>query len=589
MIATEQKERILFGRRVRARDGVELATDVYLPDDDTPRPAIVVRTPYGRNLPFLLRLASQLRLRGYAVVTQDSRGRYQSQGVYNLETEERDTFDTLEWLGEQTWADGRVALIGISITGYPNLLAAAAPPPAGVEICALINIMGAVDHYSMFYRGGALVHHWALPWTTMMGSSEAGRTRWLQQPWAQLLRHLPLVEAPDRAGADGAFWRTVVTYPAYVEFWRQMNALERIGRIPVPTLHLSGWYDFMLGQTLMAYRQAGLAAEPGDPPQRLAIGPWDHRTTFTSFVLGGDGTDERSKVDLLELAVAWFDRWLGDPERARRAEANLAGQPPVQLFVAGLESWLGSESFPPAGVSVEDWYLVSGGSANTLGGDGRLQPEQPLRLGQDSFAYDPTDPVPTTGGAIWPLVSLLQPGPAAQLAVERRPDVLVYSSPPLAADKTAVGFLEVELWASTSARDTDFTAKLVDVDPQGVPRIVQDGIQRGRFVVSAEREQLLDPHRPYRFLIRMEATAHCFRAGHRIRLEVSSSNFPKFDRNLNTALPFHTATEGMVAQQTVYHGGAMPSRLRLPVLPPEVVESLLWQPPSAGPSWEVGT
>ncbi len=568
----ERKQRILFGGKVKARDGIDLATDIYLPDIDQPRPVILVRTPYGRNMPFLLRLASLLRLRGYCVVTQDSRGRYQSRGRYNQGNEESDSFDTLQWLGRQEWCNGRAALIGVSITGYPSFLVAASPPPE-VEVRALVSIMGAVDFHSMFYRGGALIHHWALPWTTMMGSRQMGRNQWLRQPWKDLLRHLPLIEAPDKTGGDTSFWRLVVSYPASTGFWEEMNALTQIDKIPVPTLHLSGWYDFMLGQTLGAYRHAGESGT--DAPQRLVVGPWDHRTTFSSFLFGDKELEKKSSIDLMETTVAWFDRWLEEGPRAEAACRSLDRQPPVQLYLMGEGNWLETDCFPPEETTVEDWYLTSGGRANTLAGDGRLVRERPPRMGQDGFSYDPEDPVPTVGGAIWPLGSILKPGPSNQTEVEQRPDVLVFSSEPLAADLTVVGYLEVELWASTAARDTDFTAKLADVDPLGVPRVVQDGIQRGRFHRTASREELLDPHRPYLFGIQLEATAHTFKAGHRLRLEVSSSNFPKFDRNLNAALPTCSVTEGMVARQTIYHGGRMASRLRLPVLPAEAVAALL--------------
>jgi putative CocE/NonD family hydrolase len=246
----------------------------------------------------------------------------------------------------------------------------------------------------------------------------------------------------------------------------------------------------------------------------------------------------------------------------------------VVVRVTGSEAWLGFSAFPPAEAAAVEWFLSSAGGA-AGGMDGRLVRGRPPALGMDAYDYDPADPVPTLGGAVWPFApARLVPGDLDQSPVEQRPDVLVYTSEPLAEDLVVVGPVTLELWAASSACDTDFTGKLVDVDPYGAARWVQDGILRCRFRNGPWQEELLEPQRAYRLEIPLGTVAHRFAAGHRLRLEVASSNFPKFDNNLNTAVSPHLATAGTVARQTVFHGGAMASCLRLLAMPADALEAL---------------
>ncbi|MCP4655711.1 MAG: CocE/NonD family hydrolase [bacterium] len=578
MTAAKRRPRILPRQMITARDGVELCTDVYLPETDAGRPAIVVRTPYGRTTPFLMRLALRLTRAGFCAVLQDCRGRYRSGGSFDLLSETNDSRDSLTWLARQPWCDGRAGLVGLSISGLPNLMVASEPPADGVRIEALVNIMGAVDYHSMCYRNGALVHHWALPWITMMGSENMGRQRWRELDWDEVFRHLPLIETAGKTGGNEEFWRLVVSYPSYGGFWEELSATDRLGGVKAPVLHLSGWQDFMLDQTLLCY--STLAAHSGGEPdrQKLVIGPWDHRTLFLprgAEQAGWSATEEEGSMSLTELLLRWFERWLGESGRGPAGSRALAVLPEALLHVTGTRSWIGLDTFPPREAAVQDWFLTSGGRANGAATDGRLVREAPAAMAADSYDYDPLDPVPTAGGAIWPFPSAgLVPGAADQSEIETRSDVLVFTSEVLSEDLIVLGSAQLELWATTSARDTDFTGKLVEVDSRGVPRVVQDGILRGRFRHSREREELLEPQRLYRFDIPLGSMAYRFRAGHRLRLEVSSSNFPKFDRNLNTAGPLHRATASMLARQTVFHGGERASRLRLPVIPADALHAL---------------
>lgn len=575
--ATREK-RILFRRAVAMRDGIELCTDVYLPPDTGRRPTVVVRTPYGRHMQILMRLAKRLNQCGCAVVLQDCRGRYQSEGVFDLDLEEPDGQDTLAWAGRQDWCDGTVGLYGASIAAHPNYLVAASPMPEGMEVKAIVSVMGSVSHHAMIYPGGALLLHWALPWAMMMDRSDAGMKHWNELPWKDVFKHLPLAGTPGAYQVDSPFWPDLVSHPAR-RHWAKFDAVPRLGTLNVPTLHLTGWQDFMLGESLTAYREMSR----GEAPQKLVVGPWDHRTVFTSLFSKTDAMP--NQFALVELIALWFQRWLvkdrdplanSDPE-AEGAREFLVEENGAVLCVEEDGRWLETDGLPLSQdlTDHQTWYLHSQSHANTAAGDGVLSLEKPSGLGRDVFTYDPEDPVPTQGGCVWPFPQGgLMPGGADQSEVEERPDVLVYTGPKLKKDLYVVGPVEVDLWAASSAQDTDFTAKLVDVDRFGVPRIVQDAIVRGRFVQSLDQEEPLAPHQPHLYRISLHSLARKFKKGHRLRIEISSSNFPKYDRNLNVAGPLHTQIRGMPAEQTIFHGGAVASCLRIQTVDPGALNDL---------------
>ena len=570
--------RILFRQQVPMRDGVHLCTDVYLPPDDGPRPAVVVRTPYGRNMQTLMRLAKSLNRSGCAVILQDCRGRYQSEGNFELELEAPDGLDTLGWAAQQPWCNGDLGLYGASIAAFPNYIVATSPLPEGVRLRALVSVMGSVSLHAVVYRGGALLQHWALPWTTMMDPGEMGQASWHQQPWPEVFRHLPLAEAPERFGMKASFWPQLVAHPAR-RHWSALDASPRLPELEVPTLHLAGWQDFMLGESLEAYQSISAA------PQKLVVGPWDHGSVFTSlFEVSREAPTDFALVDVISF---FFERWLlsGDDAAARAASRETQDAASAGAFLRRDDSaivyveedgrWLDLPQFPPANdVAVEQvWYLSSQGDAHEADSDGALVPDRPMQMGRDTFRYDPDDPVPTVGGVVWPFPQAdLLPGAADQSDVEQRADVLVYTGPTLEQDVVIAGSVEVELWASSSAPDTDFTAKLVELDLFGTPRIVQDAILRGRFATSLDREEPLAPGRPHRYRITLPALLRRFKAGHRLRLEISSSNFPKYDRHLNIAGALHSEARGLTADQTVHHGGATASLLRLRIMDPQQLD-----------------
>jgi hypothetical protein len=570
MTVAEPRPRILPRQVVTTTDGAELCTDVYLPDTDEARATVLVRTPYGRSVPLLMQLALDLSKSGFCAVLQDCRGRYRSTGAYDLFQEVEDSHGTLAWLAGQPWCDGKVGLVGLSVSTLPNLLVVADPRPGEAEVYAVVDVMGSVDYHRMCYRDGALLHHWTLPWTAMMGSDD-GISDWRGIDWNEVYRHRPLVDAVRRTGAGDGLWRRVVANPAFGGFWTRLSAVEALASLTVPVLHVSGWHDFMLDQALLAWERLG---RDGDPARhRLVIGPWNHRSLFAE-------TQARAVpeggLSLHGMLASWFGRGLGDARPA--AGGTLDGTPPVLLHLMPDGPWLGVDAFPPREAEVEEWFLEAG-----TGNRGRLLRGAVPAPGIAGYDYDPADPVPTLGGAVWPFApGGLKPGPADQSPLHARPDVLLYTSERLDSDLVVVGHLELELWASTTTRDTDFTAKLVDIDPRGIARWVQDGVVRGRFRNGRECEELLDAGVPYRLRISMAGVAHRFRAGHRLGLEVSSSNFPKFDAHPNIAAPLYAAVGSMVARQTIFHGGTTASRLRLPVLPAAAAEALRVELPAGG-------
>jgi hypothetical protein len=378
----------------------------------------------------------------------------------------------------------------------------------------------------------------------------------LRQNW---LWHVPLkgMNALDlRRFAPGYF--ELLDHPSYDAFWEKFDIAARFDRFDVPALHIAGWYDWFAKGTSVNF--AGLRTnaktERARRNQRLVMGFWPHAQPGPTTTKVGDiDFGPAAAIDIAALRERWFKCWLVDP-----ACVDFPG-PPVRLFIMGENRWRDENEWPLARARTTAYYLHSNGRANTLEGDGVLATEPPRDEPPDRFIYDPWDPVPTGQS---PGYSRL---PADQREIEERPDVLVYSTPPLQQAVEVTGPLSVTLWIASSARDTDFTAKLVDVQPDGTARLLTDGIQRARYRRSRTTPELLVPGRPTELTIDIGVTGNLFKAGHRIRLEISSSNFPRFDRNPNTGDPFGEGAELRTAEQTIFHDAARPSRVMLPVIP----------------------
>lgn len=553
---------------IQMRDGVILRADVYRQDASKPVPVLLQRTPYGKNFvatTFAL-LAAE---RGYAVVNQDVRGRWASEGEhYPFIHEMNDGYDTVEWAAHQPWSNGKVGMFGASYMGYTQFAAAATQHPALKTIIPNVTFC---DPFATANMGGALALGVAVSWNLVSGAMMAimrhpGSAEEKEGLMGQLIEavdgmaqgqtfdFLPLSDMPlielTRYLAD------CIAHPTPGDFWDRMKCPHEA--IAIPALHIGGWYDLFIATTLRDF--SGIR-DAGNTDQKLLIGPWVHasydaRVGEVDFGLQASGL----LVVPDEIQLAWFDHWL------KGVENGVMDEQPIRLFVMGEKRWRFESEWPLARTQYTSYYLRSGGAANSLRGDGVLTPETPSEEPVDSFVYDPRNPVPTCGGGLCCWSPALPSGAFDQREVETRPDVLIYSSPPLDGDVEVTGPIQVHLWAATTAADTDFTAKLVDVSPCGYARNLGDGIIRARYRNSAARAEAIRPGQVYEYIIDLGGTSNVFKAGHRIRLEISSSNFPRFDRNLNTGHPVGDDADLCTAVQTILHDSGHPSHIVLPII-----------------------
>ena len=570
--AANPQVRVEKNLEARMRDGVVLRADVYHPATPQRMPALLQRTPYSKNPQDANSLYHRLASAGFVVVVQDTRGRYMSDGAAVPHDEATDGYDTVEWVATLPFVDGRVGMFGGSYSATTQLLAASERPP---HLVALFPSASYASRYDMVFQGGAFYLADGLGWNLGQAVDARRRARepradrdgaiglspderrQLQTTWMWALP-LDAVTALDlRRYAPGYF--DMLAHPSFDAFWERFDVAARHGRFEVPAYHLTGWYDALLNGTLRNFAglRAHAATDRARRNQRLIVGPWTHaRPTSNTRRIGDVDYGEEAGFDSEALMVSWFRHWLGGT-----AAAGDYPSPPVRLFVMGENRWRDEQEWPLARARSTTLHLASDGSANTAAGNGRLAWHLAEGAPTDTFTYDPHTPVPTgTAGAY-------SRAPTDQRDLERRGDVLVYSSAPLDAPLEVIGPVTLVLWASSSARDTDFTARLVDVAPDGAARALTDGILRARYRGGRTSPELLRPGVPTEFTIDVGATANVFLAGHRVRLEVSSSNFPRFDRNPNTGAPFATDSAVVTARQTVWHSVAHPSRLVLPVVP----------------------
>ena len=551
---------------ITMRDGVTLRANIFRPAEGGPVPTLVLRIPYNKDAAqtYVYAHPAWYARHGYAVLVQDSRGRYASEGeFYPLRLDGEDGFDTIEWCAAQPWCDGKVGSYGFSIPGINQLLAAHLRPPALTTAIPAFYPSGLHDGF--VYRGGALALATLAQWAVVIAADAAirkGDSEALAQvvPADQLsgkwhpgtpLKDTPFFTTPDSL----PFIADYLAHPAQDEYWQEWHLPSRLDSIDIPCLHISGWYDTFIAKTMESYETLSTAARA---EHRLLVGPWYH-IPWTQQVGAIDyGWEARNFVD--DYQIAWFDAQLkGD-------RSKLDALPMVRIFVTGANEWRDYDAWPLAGTSAEPWYLHSGGRANSLSGDGSLSRQAPGEEGADFFIYGPEGPVESLGGHSCCLPDRAPMGPEDQRQVEYRNDVLVYSSAPLEAPLFIAGKVNAVLHAASSAVDTDFTVKLCDVSPDGTAINITEGIIRARYRESLEREVMLVPNAIYEFTIAAGVACHRFAAGHRVRMEVSSSNFPHFDRNPNNGKPFGEDDVMVTASQTVFHDSVRPSHIELPVV-----------------------
>jgi putative CocE/NonD family hydrolase len=539
------------------RDGVELSTDLYLPHGPGPFPVVLSRTPYNNTLPWLVAKGRALADAGYAVAIQDVRGRFDSDGRYEpFRGEGPDGFDTIEWLASQSWSSGRVGMAGRSYSGWTQWTAATEGSP---HLAAIVPRVMATDlHRGLTWRGGALNLGVLLTW----GLNTSGRTMQELTPidWVEAFRTLPLRDTADEAAQDLSFWRDWLAHPTKDSYWDAVDYERRHAEMDVPALIMGGWYDLYSDDVFRQFTAMRKSASPAARQSQLIVGAWPHLLS-DSTKTGSLDFGARSMVDLDAAELRWYERWLKGNSNGAERDA------PIRLFVMGANTWRNEREWPLARSDWQPWYLHSGGHANTLAGDGMLSTEPPGYETADRFVYDPAVPVPTFGGCNCCTPELVPWGPYDQRDLEMRPDVLCYTSPPLQRDLEATGPIRLILWAATDGPDTDWTGKLVDVWPSGRAINLCDGIIRARFRHGPGEERLLAGGEVQRYEIDLMVTGNTFRAGHRIRVEISSSNFPRFDRNPNTGAPIGASRDTRPAHQAVVHDRAHASHVLLPVIP----------------------
>jgi len=560
---------------VGMRDRVQLRADVYRPDAEGKFPVLLERTPYNKNdgVEFGIKAAS----RGYVVIFQDVRGRYASEGEwYPFKNEPNDGYDTVEWAAALPYSDGRVGMFGASYVGATQMLAAIAHPPHLAGICPVVTASN--YHENWAYTGGAFAQWFNQDWTSGLAGNTyerlvSGETDPVGGIWTLPLTDFPILNL--RQGGDLGSNRSVAPYfldwlahPSYDDYWKAVSIEEHFPDIKVPALHVAAWYDLFLGGSLANYR--GIKARGGSgearKAQQLVVEIGGHAGTGPKVGEVDFGPAAKEPADPYELR--YYDYLF------KGANNEFRTGKPVKIFVMGRNEWREEDDWPLARARQTRYFLHSGGKANSLDGNGRLSVASPGQEPADEYVYDPRNPAPTVGGPLcceswrWP------PGPRDQRSVEAREDVLVYSTPPMAEDTEVTGPVSLELYAKSSAVDTDFTAKLVDAWPDGFAQNLTEGILRARYRDSRQTPALMNPGQIYKLSIDLWATSNLFKKGHVLRLEVSSSNFPRFDRNLNTGELGHRRTSQEMAgaqfvraTNVILHDGEHPSALILPVVP----------------------
>ena len=582
---SDQPFRLMLDRKIPMRDGVSLSADIYLPNrsgaGEERYPVLLLRTIYHCKEPRYVRWAVGFVKRGYAVVLQDCRGRHESDGVWDpYVCEIPDGFDTHEWIGRQPWSNGEIGTFGVS---YPGFTQTCAAPGGSRHLRALVPIASQQDNYGHHRCDGLIAWANAVFFANMIGRTM--QTEALNQLDIRVIwKRLPLASVWDDIG-ECPYFRGVVAHESYDEFWSRYSLRHRYGEADAPAYFMTGWYDSLLNETLKVFRGWKTQARAAETRRltRIIIGPWSHQVApwgrpQPGHDLGPNGefADARfgvqGRMDIIEEHLRWFDA------RLCGAKNGIDEEPPVKLFVMGENAWRHAGEWPLANTRWTEFFLRANGALSM----GAPEPGE----ASARFVYDPNDPAPTWGGSYQ---MLDMAGPRDRSEIEERGDVLVYSSGPLEHDLCVIGPVTALLWASSSAPDTDFTATLIDVHPDGKAIILTDGICRARFRAAAEgwrpqdlgegrapydglydpgfKPSLLTPGTPYQFKIDMWSTANVFKAGHRIRVEVSSSNFPRYDRNPNTGGEIGAETSMRAAQQTVHHDRARPSCVVLPVIP----------------------
>lgn len=567
---------------VPMRDGVRLSTDIYRPQADGTFPVILVRTPYKKEMDEIQ--AKFFARRGYVYAVQDCRGRFASQGTWNpFFNEPADGFDSVEWLAAQPWSNGKVGMIGASYVGWVQWWAARDVPPHLVTI--IPNVSPPDPYFNMPYEYGAFFLLAAIWWADVLEleatADLSGKAMGdiLAKKYAKLLRHLPVIDLDEIVlGNKNPYWREWIAHPDNDAYWERANFLDRLGGLSIPIYHQSGWFD---GDGIGSKLNYLAMAKYGHANQKLVLGPWGHTAQATRMGPLEIDFGPNAIVDLERSYVRWLDRWL------KGADNGIDREPLVSLFVMGSNKWLTGGRYPLPETEFTRLYLASAGNANTSLGDGTLVAAPPTAGGPayDVYTYDPGDPTPDPAFYVSARDTLEGSAEEAarkeEVSVEEeqariyayhakvdssRQDILVYDTAPAAEPLTFAGPISAVVYASSSAKDTDWLARLSKIDAEGHMFPLVRGVIRARYRESFSKPTLLTPEEIYEYSIDMWQTGVTIQPGERLRLEVSSAAFPTFSRNLNTGGHNETETEYVSATQKIYHDKEHPSHLLLPVI-----------------------
>jgi len=578
------------------RDGIRLATDIYRPKTDEPVPVIFSKTPYNFNLytegklnKRQLQRAMKAVKRGYAYVVQNERGRYFSEGEWDiLGVPITDGYDAFSWMAEQEWCNGKIGTLGCSSTAEWQMAVAALDHPSHAAMVpqgfgAGIGTVGEYHEQGNWYRGGAqqmLFTSW-LYWvqngrirpTFPKDATQEELIRMSRffdlvpdapdVDWKEAFKHLPVEDIIENVDGPRGIYNEMIQRKPNDPAWYEGGLYHDDMGFGVPSFWFTSWYDVSISPNLALFNHVRENPEVGDD-QYLVIAPVLHcaYTRATENTIVGERSVGDARLNYDELIYSWFDYWLkGDKSE------NPADMPRVRYYTMGSNEWQTAETWPPQAAEMTAFYLDSDGQANSLFGDGTLSTDLPAEGGQpDAFTYDPMNPVPSYGGNVCCTGGAIQGGSFDQQEMEARNDILVYTTEPLEEGMEVSGFVETTLYVSSDVKDTDFTIKLLDVYPDGRAYNLDETIQRVRYREGYDKEVFMEEGEVYKVELTPMATSNYFEKGHRIRIEVSSSNFPRFTRNLNTGGNNYDETEGVKAHNKVHHSDAHPSQIRLPIV-----------------------
>lgn len=536
---------------VEMGDNTKLATEVWLPKGVTGKvPAVLIRTCYGRNR----KLKEYFRyvMRGYALVIQDTRGREDSEGKWiPMHYEVEDGDDTLNWIADQQWSDGSVGTIGGSYLGYVQWAAAAS---GNEHLKAMVSIVTAGSPFVDIPRKGGTLVSGTMAWAFAMIDKKVNFENIVRDDWNEVMRIRPIKDIPKRVfGREVEFWREWSSHETEDEFWEKSSWHRLKHKIKAPAMIISGWYD----DNGMGTTEACQVVESYEKSnKKIILGPWMHNANSRREIHNVSFGNNCLRDDIDFLHQLWFDRHL------KGIDNGVDKEKPVEYYAVGENKWLSSNTWPPENSRLTDVYIDSRGSANTSSGDGKIVFEKVDEVGVDSYKFDPNDPAPHIIDMSENEIGV----PEDYTDMEKRKDVLVYTSDALTEDINIAGDVYVEFYASSSAKDTDWVVRLTDVDPDGKSIRLCDGVLRAKFRQGFDKIVLLEPDKIEKYVIKTSKIANTFKRGHKIRLQITSGAENFIFPNPNTGNNFFEDTETIIAVQKIYHGGKYETKIKLPIV-----------------------